>query len=234
MTATRSIALVGATSGYSDSEREQRRALLQDLLPPGCTAHVDTIAAGPEFFDRAHHFADAAEAAIDYFRRLPANSWDVVIWAGAIDPGLHDIRAVARIPVVGPGESAMFLAALLHAPLSIVTVDEHAVAKTYEMLEVVLTKPPVASVRSMGMPVRAIVQDRDRARDALRREVEAAVRDDGAGSVYLGAMTLATLGVEEELRTSARVPVLSPFEVAAAAAARLALAYPRAAPTENR
>jgi len=230
----RSIGLIVGTSGYSDDEREHRRALLQRLLPPGCEARVEAVMDGPEFFDRGDHFADAAEAAVSYFRRLPPGVWDVIIWAGAIDPGLNDIRTASPVPVVGPGEASMFVAATLRTPVSVVTVDEHAVEKTYSMLGVLSTKPPIASVRSMDMPVRRIVQDRELARRLLHREVEAAVGSDGAGAVYLGAMTLATLGVEEELRAAAGVPILSPLEVAAAAAAQVALARPSHRLTENR
>lgn len=207
---------------------------MQRLLPPGCEARVEAVTDGPEFFDRGHQFADAAKAAVSYFGHLPPGLWDVIIWAGAIDPGLNDIRKVAPVPVVGPGEASMFVAATLRAPVSVVTVDGHAVEQTYSMLDALSTKPLIASVRSMDMPVRRIVQDRELARRLLRREVEAAVGSDGAGAVYLGAMTLATLGVEDELRAAAGVPILSPLEIAAAAAAQVALARPPRGFTENR
>jgi allantoin racemase len=231
--ATRTVALVAATSGYTSDELEHRRTLLQRHLPPGCVADADSVSGGPEFLDRGSHFADAGRAAVEYFSGLGSTAWDVVIWAGAIDPALSEIRSVSPVPVVGPGEASMFVAAVIGKPLTVVTVDEHAVRNTHTMLDGLVVKPPIASVRSMDVPVRRIMSDREGARRALHREIQAAVDEDGAAAVYLGAMTLGTLGVDD-LRRSLPISILSPIEVAAAVAGQLALALPTRLPTEYR
>jgi allantoin racemase len=216
-TATRHIGYATATSGYTGAEQARRTAILERLLPPNVVIDA-VLLPGPEFLDRAEHFDQAIAAAGEWAATVPPDRYDVIISAGALDPGLVQLRSILSIPVVGPGEASLGIGAALGRPLSIVTVDEYAVAKTAGFLAQTATKPPIASVRSMDFPVRRIVSDLDGGRDALRRHVRAAVREDGARTVMLGAMTLGTLGLDQELRDELGVPIINPLEAAMSAA----------------
>lgn len=214
---TRVIGYATATSGYRDEEQARRADILVSLLPPGIVIEPVSLP-GPEFLDRAEHFDQAIAAAAEWAQAMPADRYDVLISAGALDPGLPKLRELAPIPVIGPGEASLFVGFLLGKPLSIVTVDEYAVDKAHAFVEQTKVKPQIVSIRSIGFPVRRIVADLDGGRDMLRREVRAAVREDGAGSIMLGAMTLGTLGVAQELRDELGVPVINPLEASVQAA----------------
>jgi len=207
-----------ATTGYSDAERERRRQQMLLQLPPGFDLDVVVVPNGPEFLDARADFGRAVEAASAFLADPAIRAYDVLVSAGAIDPGLARFRSISPVPVVGPGEAAMFLGHVLGRPLSIVTVDEHAVVASHELLEETTTKPEIASVRSMDLPVRQIVQDLDRGRNRLVAEATQAVREDGAGTLYLGAMTLGTLGVDRQLQDELGVFVINPIRVALATA----------------
>ena len=187
------------------------------LIPPEVSIEAVALP-GPEFLDRPEHFDEAIAAAGAWAEAMPKDRYDVLISAGALDPGLPLLRKLAPIPVIGPGEASLFVGFILGGPLSIVTVDEHAVAKTLDFLEQTRTKPVIASIRSLDVPVRQIVADLDRGREALRREARAAVEKDGATAIMLGAMTLGTLGVAQDLRDDLGVPVINPLEAAVQAA----------------
>ena len=219
------IGYATATSGYRPEELARRDAILQSLLPSGY--ELEQIALpGPEFLDRAEHFDEAIAAAAAWAAGVAADAYDLVISAGALDPGLHRLRSVLRMPVIGPGEASLYVGFVLGRPLSIVTVDEYAVAKAGGFLAQTATKPSISSVRSMDFPVRRIVADRDGGRQALLREARLAVAEDGAQAIMLGAMTLGTLGLDSELREELGVPVINPL----AAAIRAAVACLDAAP----
>lgn len=217
------IVYLTPTGGYSAAEQSRREALLRQYLPADCTLEMDTLPRAPEFFDRPDDFDDmvrkAGEAIAAYGEGVAA-----VIAGGAIDPGLPDIRARAHVPVVGAGEASLFVAAILRRPLSVVTTDAGGVAVAREFVRRTATKPEVVSVRSMDVPVRQIMADPDAGKAALRREARLAVQHDGAGAVYLGAMTLGTLGLDEDLRRELEVPVLNPLPIAVAAAVAVARA----------
>ena len=78
--------------------------------------------------------------------------------------------------------------------------------------------------------MRRVVGDLEGGREAVRREARAAVEEDGAGTIMLGAMTLGTLGMAQELRDDLGVPVINPVEAAihAAVAATAAMGPPPA------
>jgi allantoin racemase len=215
--AGRVIGYATATSGYRDDEQARRNAILEAMLPPGITVEAVALP-GPEFLDRAEHFDEAIAAAAAWAAAMPADRFDVVISAGALDPGLPQLRKLAPVPIIGPGEASLFIGYLLGRPLSIVTVDEYAVAKAHGFVEQTATKPTIVSIRSIDFPVRRIVSDLDGGRAALRREVRAAVKEDGAATIMLGAMTLGTLGIAQELRDELGVPVINPLEAAIQAA----------------
>jgi allantoin racemase len=207
-----------ATTGYTPEEQARRRAILDPLVPCGVSVELLVVPGGPRFLDRRSDFDLAIEAASAFLRSVDTDRFRVLISAGAIDPGLARFRDLSPIPVIGPGEAALYLGSLMRLPLSIVTVDEHAVAVSHELIKSVAVKPPIASIRSIAMPVRQVVDDLDGARAAVLREATAAVQEDGARAVYLGAITLATLGVDEILRRELGVAVLNPIEIALTAA----------------
>lgn len=211
----RAIGVVNATSGYSDEERALRRKEFRRHIPEDVELVFESIEGGPQFFDRGEQFGEAITAAERFFSTFDWSRFGVMIWSGAIDPGLHGVRALSPIPVIGPGEAALYLASIWGRPLSVITVDRHAVEVTGALLKRVVAKPPIASVRSMEVPVRQIVQDREAGRDAIRREAAIAVNEEGAEVLYLGSMTLGTLGLDDELKADLGVAVLNPIKVAA-------------------
>jgi allantoin racemase len=215
------IGFINGTSGFTEEERALRTKLYTEYLPPGVEARVEGIPGSPQFFDRAEHFSEALSVAETFFAAIPPDRYDVIVWAGAIDPGLAEMRARSPVPVVGPGEASMYLASISGAPLSVVTVDEHAVPVSHAMLDRLSCKPPIASVRHIGVPVRRLVDDRQQGVEAVMREARAAVEDDGAKAIYLGSMTLGTLGVDSALRDELGVTVFNPMRVACNAAVQL-------------
>jgi Asp/Glu/hydantoin racemase len=221
------IGFINASSGFTDQERALRTRLYSQFLPDEIEVRVEGIPDSPEFFDKAEHFVHALTAAKSYFSSLAADRFDVVVWAGAIDPGLAEARALAPIPIVGPGEASMYLAAINGRPLSIVTVDEHAVPVSHAMLSRLVIKPPIASVRHIGVPVRQLVQDRSAGVAAVEREARRAVEEDRAEAIYLGSMTLGTLGVDDMLRQKLGVAVFNPMRIATNAAVQLLIARGR-------
>ncbi len=213
-------------SGMADQERKRREAVMQQFLPEGFQIRISTLPTGPEFLDSHDDFDKAIATTGKHFETFDPKDVDVVILGGALDPGLPQVRKVAKVPVVGPMESSLFIASIAAKPISVVTVDEYAVAATWRGAEQTAVKPEILSVRSMETPVRTIVGDLEAGRTALRRECTAAVREDGAQGIMLGAMTLPTLGLTETLRAELGVPIYDPLRLAINAAVECARSKP--------
>jgi Asp/Glu/hydantoin racemase len=131
-----------AVTGYDAAENARRLALLRSYLSPGFT--VDTLrpADGPKILEEPEHFAQMQRAALGAVRSVAPEACGAIIAGGAVDPGLRELRAAARVPVIGPGEASLYLARLLGSRLAILTV-EPAVPGAYAMIQNVAAKPAV-------------------------------------------------------------------------------------------
>lgn len=220
------IAITVPISGMRPEERDRREAYIRGLLPAGVDIEILTSPDSPRFLDASEHFGDAVDAAAGFYAGLDATRYGVAIAAGGLDPGIERLRAASPIPVVGPGEASMYVASVYGRPLSVVTVDHLAVAATHQFLEAVKVKPPIASVRSMDTPVRVMLDDLELGRGRLIEACGRAVREDGAQALYLGSMTLGTLGVADELQRTLNVPVFNPWPISVAVAVQCLAAAP--------
>lgn len=208
------IGLLIPTSGHSEEHLSFRLELAKKRVPESVEFRILVPPDAPEFLDQGDDFPRAIEAAGAYVARLADSGIDVIVASGAIDPGLDELRgAVGTIPVVGPGEAAMYAASVVGRPLCLVTVDEHAVVTAGRFLEKVQVKPPVTSIRSIDFPVRQCVENFDKARELVRAECRKAVHEDGAEAIYLGCMAFGVLGITDELRSHLGVPVFDPFAI---------------------
>ncbi|HXQ29468.1 MAG TPA: aspartate/glutamate racemase family protein, partial [Gemmatimonadales bacterium] len=148
-------------------------------------------------------------------------SCGAVIWGGAYDPYLADLRAVAHLPVVGPGEASLFVARLIGSRLTILT-SETGAAGVNAMLTRVQLKPDTVVARPMKTTVRKILANISEAHRVIRETAAAAIREDNADVLMLGSMTQGTLGIAPALRTELGVPVLDPLVIAIQAAEQVA------------
>ena len=217
----RTIVYYLATAGYNEAERDRRLAEMAPFIPDGYQIAFVSAPKGPEFLDRAVDFEIAINAVAEHISTLGPEDCDAIIEGGALDPGLHEARQLARVPIIGPGEASLFVAAIAGLRTSIITVDEHAVAAAQRFVDQTATKPEIASIRSMATPVRTIVADLERGRESLVREARRALTEDGAEAIYLGSMTLPTLGLTKVLRDELQVPVYDPLRIAIQAAVEI-------------
>lgn len=222
------IALLLPTSGYSQDYLDLRMRLARSRVPAGAEVEFRMAVPpdAPEFLDRGEDFGRAIGAAGAFVRGVAADGADVIVASGAIDPGLAAVREAVSVPVVGPGEAAMYAGSVIGKPLTLVTVDEHAVANAKKFLDRVPAKPPITSIRSIEIPVRQAMKDFEPVREALRRECRLAVEEDGAEQIYLGCMIFGAMDIAEPLRQMLGVPVLDPFALSTDLAIQLAFQQP--------
>lgn len=201
------------SSGYPEIEQQRRLEYLRSLVPDGVDVTPVTITGAPDYLDASDAFETAVNAAAGHLATLSRDAFDVLILGGALDPDLERLRSSTPVPIVGPGEASMSVASVFGAPVSIVTVHDPAVAVGRRFYSRLSSPPPLASIRSMGLPLRTIVADPDTARAAVEAETRMAVSADGAGCVILGAMTLGMLGVDGILGRYG-VPIINPVRSA--------------------
>ncbi len=142
---------------------------------------------------------------------------DAVVLDCMADPGLDPARELASIPVIGPAQAAMHLAAMLAHRFSVITVLEQGIPRVHRQILRYGLAGKVASVRAINIPVLEMGEDRERVIQAVIEESARAVREDGAHIIVPGCTEMIGMApvVQEGLaKRGCEVPVIDPPAVA--------------------
>jgi allantoin racemase len=141
------------------------------------------------------------------------------------DPGLEGAREVVSIPVLGPCQTSMHVAAMLGHRFSVVTVLENLVHEFRDSAVKYGLNQQLASTRSVDIPVLDLDDDRDRLLKVLTEQSIRAIEDDGAHVLIFGCTGM--LGLADDLGESLaaagydNVPVIDPIPTTLRVAAGL-------------
>ena len=216
---------------------------LEALEAPGYEISVSEIDSGPASIECEFDEMLAVPDTVAKIIAAEREEVDAVVIDCMGDPGLKAAREAVKIPVLGPCETSMHLAAMLGQKFSIVTVL-HRLRPIYEnsgKLYGVYEK--LASVRSVEIPVLDLGGNMEATTRALTEQAILAVEQDKADVIIFGCtgMLGCAEGVREGLLDKGYdAPVIDPFPVTIRIAAAIAeaglshskLTYP--APPEKR
>lgn len=207
-----------STSGFRTPDA------LGALQAPGLVVSGSQIARGPGSIESEY---EAAMSVPDTIRRIveaERDGVDAVVIDCMGDPGLRPAREVVTIPVLGPCQTGMHVAAMLGHSFSIVTVMRRLRPSFENQAAVAGLTSRLASVRSVDIPVLALEEDMEATRAALVAEARKAVERDGAEAILFGCtglMGCAASVREGLLGHGIDVPVVDPIPTAVNMAAAL-------------
>lgn len=116
---------------------------------------------------------------------------DAVIIDCMLDPGVQSARELLDIPVFGPAEPTMHLAAMLGDRFSVLTVLGSLIPMVEQQVDRYGLLRRLASVRSLEIPVLKLDEDMDRTLSVVIDLSASAVKDDGADVIIPGCTSLA-------------------------------------------
>jgi allantoin racemase len=140
------------------------------------------------------------------------------------DPGLSGARECVQIPVLGPMQTAMGVAAMMGHKFSVVTVLSRLLPKIETQAAIYGLSAKLASARSVEIPVLELEKDLAVTKRALIAEAKKAVVEDGADYIIFGCTGM--LGCAQAvqaglLKEGLNVPVIDPVPTAVNVAAAL-------------
>lgn len=196
-------------------EIARRRAFLAERAAAGTAVEAQPTESGPAAIEGA---ADAALVVPELLRLVPlgeAAGFDAVIIGCFSDPGLDALRERVSIPLVGPGASAMHLAAQLGSRFSILSPAGRGEGRVRARLRALGLAELFASVRGVGCSVLDLAQGISGARERVAEAGRRCVQEDGAEAIVLGCMSMAFMpGVTEMLQDRLGCPVVNPVVAA--------------------
>lgn len=112
------------------------------------------------------------------------------------DTGLEAARSIAAAPVVGIGEAAFHLAALVAGKFAVVTTLARSIPAIEHNLVRYGLAARCARVRAAEVAVLALEEPRSDARRLISAEIRRAIQDDRAEAIVLGCAGMADLAAD--------------------------------------
>ncbi len=192
---------------------EEARETYGALARPGTAISAVAIEKGPASIETHRDEALAVPGVLFEVRKAEQQGVDAVVIDCMGDPGLDAARELVSIPVIGPAQAAMHLAAVLAHRFSVITVLEQTIPLVEEQVIRYGLAGKLASVRAVSIPVLELEEDKERVVEALIEEGVRAVREDGAHIIIPGCTGMIGLARRVQEGLAARgcpVPVIEP------------------------
>jgi len=191
------------------AEMQRRERMMNDWVFEGADVSVIDVPTGPVSIESAYEEMLAIPPTLDLIMECEAQGFDAAIIGCFGDPGLEAARELVSMPVVGPCESAMLLAAGLGHKFSVLTIFENLIAGQ-EMLAVHAgVHAKLASVRPTNIPVLELMADPEVTKTRLIEVARTCVEQDRADVLLFGCMTMSFLDMGDEIGAEVGVPVVN-------------------------
>src|SRR5262245_55025721 len=143
---------------------------------------------------------------LDEIRKGEADNADAYIIACYGDPGLSAAREVTTKPVISIAEASLYIASILAARFSIVTVVPRVQTMLEEMVARYGFRDRMVSIRTTPLYVLDVEKDPARVLRMLHAEARKAKDEDDAEAILLGCAGFAQFA--QELEEELNIPVL--------------------------
>jgi allantoin racemase len=190
------------------AEIERRQDYLQRHAADGIEIKVQSVPSGYPSIESERDAVTVAPYLLFGLQKAEAEGASAGIVGCFSDPALDAIRETVKMPVVGPGQSAIALALQLGESYSILSPLDSGAKRARPRLRGQGLTERLASIRGVGVSVVDLSRDNtawDRIVDTGRRCIE-----DGADVLVMGCMSMAFMGIERQLSERLAVPVISP------------------------
>jgi allantoin racemase len=175
---------------------------------------------GPPSIEGVYDDALAVPGLLERIKEGESEGADAHVIACFDDTGLDPARALARAPVIGIGEAAFSVAAMLAHRFSVVTTLSRSVLVIENNLLRYGLDRRCVRVRATEVPVLDLDNPASGARAKIADEIARALSDDGAEAIVLGCAGMADLAAS--LAAEFGVPVIDGVSAAVVMAEGLA------------
>lgn len=202
-------------------EMRRREALLNSWAFAGTDVTVVDVPDGPASIESSYEELMAVPATLEGIRKAETDGYDAVIIGCFGDPGLDAARELVSIPVIGPGETSMLLAASLGHRYTVVTILDSVIPAQEHQAHKAGVLGKLASVKVTNIPVLELMNDPAFSKRRVEEVGREAIEQDRADSLVLGCMTMSFLDVADEVGSNLGVPVINAGKAALKAAETL-------------
>lgn len=154
---------------------------------------------------------NGAQAALLFQKALPSGCRGVVVDCFD-DPGVVACREIGGLPVVGPYQAAVSVAAVLSDRIGIITTDLPGITNEEKKARSFGVENKIVSIRAIDSPVGDILADRGSILEALLAACRRMELEDRVGAICLGCTEMFFVADELKRRLKAEGSRLSVVE----------------------
>ncbi|MEM9012837.1 MAG: aspartate/glutamate racemase family protein [Pseudomonadota bacterium] len=191
------------------AEMERREGLLNQWAFPGTEVRVVDVPEGPASIESAYEEMIAIPPTLDLIMACEREGYDAAIIGCFGDPGMEAARELVSMPVVGPCESSMLLAAGLGHKFSVLTIFDSLIAGQEHLAHRAGVGAKLASVRATGIPVLDLMKDPAHSKARMIEVATACVKEDRADAFLFGCMTMSFLDMADEISAAVGAPAVN-------------------------
>ncbi len=191
-----------------DAEVQRRQTYLQSHAGDGIVVEIRDNPDGPPSIESA---AEEQRAAAGLLEVLPVatEGLEATVIGCFGDPGLRAARRLVKIPVIGPAQASLHVAAQMGDRIGLLTVVDAVIPVLQELVDEYRLSQSVIGVRAVNVPVLRLRASREEVIERMVFEGRRCI-DDGADVLVLGCMTMGFLDVAETVQEELGTPVVNP------------------------
>ena len=194
---------------------DDRESMLSKAVSRDTEISVDCIRKGPDELDCNTDEVFAAEEMVRMSIEAEKDGFDAVVIYCFSDVAIDAIRENVRIPVIGPGETALAAAGMLCSRFTVITTESANIPRTYRrLMRNGIAREKMTSVRALDIPVGELRANPEATETYLKKVCRQAVKEEGADGVILGCLGMAQYG--EAIEKALPVKVFDPAFLAMA------------------
>lgn len=203
-------------------ELKKREKRLGQLVGPDVEIGIVDNPEGPLSLETARDEIQALPGTARNLLEAQARGIDAGIIGCAADPGFHSLRELVTFPLVGPGHTSVFTAAMMGNRFSIFTPVASTVAPTRKLVEDTGLVGQLGSIRPIEVPVLEIRTNPEAVFEKLVSIGRKMIAEDDADTLILCCMSLAFQNLADPLSERLGVSVIDPVAVSVTWAESLA------------
>ena len=167
---------------------------------------------GPGSIETDYDEAIAIPNVIHSIINAEKEGFDVAIISCFSDPGLSASREKVKMPVIGSGETSIYLASQIGNAFSILSPLSNNKENFNRKISSIGLEKKYCSTRSINTSVLNIAKNKKQSLNKIIEAGKMAINKDGADVLILGCMSMAFHNITEIIEKKLKVPVINPVK----------------------
>ncbi|MFC1816398.1 aspartate/glutamate racemase family protein [Thermodesulfobacteriota bacterium] len=205
---------------YPEAERRRREEVALSYSSAEVEVGIVSVGASPYQGLGPAEIQGVAPLFHEAYVRAEREGFDAAVPLGMLDLGADGGRSLVDIPVIGPAQASLHVAALLGERFGLICYQASSIPRHRVQVRTYGMENWIAGYRTVSMPIREMTRHRDQMTETFVRQARALINDEGADVIIPNGISQCPVHIKPDwLSKELGVPVVegigAPIRVAA-------------------